>query len=252
MDKYFNFPIHLIKDLSNSFNYDFEDSYYQRKQFLQNILDYTIYANSKQYKGNPYEKRDSAYIELNLPFDMNSDERFKSFGNGKRLFYKITEAQAMTGISKDMWYDFYSNESKEEKDWIYLLAFLGFKSIVGKKKYCKSNFKLLFSRMNGETKTMQDLEDLPRNILKYNTRKLKQKISKELQDNWNLQYYGYHVKGFYFSFKFPREEIRSIVEKNRPSNKELYRKNSDKAYREQLKKQLTGQKQDYNPLKKVV
>ena len=216
--KYFNFPISLL--------YDFNDS---TNEVLNNISNFAFYKISSDINGSNKEKLDYAAqffgVTINNP---------KALELGKKL-YNAHGGGAMVGISKDMYFDFLQNDNKTEFDKICLLAFLGLKSIIGKSEYTKTNFKLMFSRMSGYHSTTDSLEI---SLLKYTTRRKRERIMDALQDNWHLKMYSYHTRGFYVSFDLTREELIKMAEGKKKKTKKQERQAEDKRVREALKSKL--------------
>lgn len=218
--KYFNFPITLLND--------FLKDEYSHTNVLNDIMNYAMYDISREYNGDDDEKLKYATNFFGIT---NNDT--KAFIKGRKL-YDSNIGSAKVGISKDMLFDFYDNKTKTEFDKICLLAFLGLKSILGTSAYCKTNFNLMFARVEGRNKSCTGFGIFCETILKYNTRRLREKIINELQDNWYLKYYSYHTRGFYISFDMTREELIIMAEKKKASTKKELRKLEEKRIREQI------------------
>jgi len=199
--RYFNFPICLIKEYFNK-NYN----------TLRNIFCYSIYCFVLK-KGT--SNVEYAIKEALKYYKVSFNNESALYNDGKELYNSIQRNEALTGIETSIFWDYQKNE-KTEIEKVVLLAYLSIKSILGTKTYCKTNKELLFSRMSGNTKTTNSINN---ELIKHLTRYNFEKIITELKLNWNLKYYSYHTKGFYVSFKLTLEELMTKCEVNRQSNK---------------------------------
>jgi hypothetical protein len=196
---YFNFPICLMKEI-------FTDT----KKVMKDIMNYALYKHTLTLDhGNPADKIKAAaeYFGIILG-SINS-----TFTEGKILYNSIPERMPTSGINKQMLFNFYEND-RPEYDIVLLAAFLGIKSILGTKPYCKSNIALLLSRMAGNSKSN---EPIPEYILKYRREYHWKKLITKLETDWSLKYYSRYTKGFYASFELTLENLIINSEKNRPS-----------------------------------
>jgi len=139
----------------------------------------------------------------------------------------------MSGINSKIIYDYRTN-FKTDFDKVCLLAFLAIKSIIANKAYCKIDNNFLWSRMDGNSKSV-DVSELSEEVKVYANRYQIDKIKKELIFNWYLVYYSRHTRGFYVSFKLDLEELVFEAEKKRKAVKEKQQK---QAQNEALKKAL--------------
>lgn len=217
-ETYYNFPIHLLK----GFLIDTD-------KCLNNIILYSVYSNSLNIeKGTELER-----VELTL----------KSFGltgnvkeickSAAKIYTSTPTKSAMSGINSKIMYDYRTN-FKTDFDKVCLLAFLAIKSIIANKAYCKIDNNFLWSRMDGNSKSV-DVSELSDEVKVYANRYQIDKIKKELIFNWYLVYYSRHTRGFYVSFKLDLEELVFEAEKKRKSVKEKQQK---QAQNEALKKAL--------------
>lgn len=208
-EKYLNFPIQLLS------GFMIDD-----KKVLNNIIDYAIYQNSLKLEiGTDLSKikTSAGFYNMTLANDK------KTFDNGKILYNSIYENSPKVGLSISMFWDFYKND-KSEFDKICLLAFLGIKSILGNKSYCKANNLYLWARMDGKTNTIVEVSELSNEIKKYANRYQSENIKNELILNWHLIYYSHYTRGFYISLKMSLEDLIFEAEKKRKSIKENQQK----------------------------
>lgn len=217
-ETYHNFPIHLLK----GFLIDSD-------KCLNDIILYSVFANSLNIqKGSELER---VQITLNsFGLTGNAKEICKA---GAYIYTNTPPRSAMSGINSKIIYD-YRNNFKTDFDKVCLLAFLAIKSIIANKAYCKIDNNFLWSRMDGNSKSV-DVSELSDEVKVYANRYQIDKIKKELIFNWYLVYYSRHTRGFYVSFKLDLEELIFEAEKKRKSVKEKQQK---QAQNEALKKAL--------------
>jgi hypothetical protein len=208
-EKYFNFPIQILDGFMIN-----------DRKVLNDIHWYSIYENSlRLYKGTAIEKFKESADFYNLTLG-NYDDTLKK---AKILYESLPGNSPKVGLNLSIFWDFYNND-KSEFDKICLLGFLGIKSIIGPKPYCKMTNKYWLSRMSGRSKVVKDVIELPDEFCKYNNTYQLVKIKTALRNNWGLVTYSKHTKGFYVSFKMELKELVMIAEKHRNSNKEkLYK-----------------------------
>lgn len=218
--KYLNFPVCLLSGI-------FENT----KKVMNDIIDYAIYKHSLKLElsdetGNL--ESSAKYFGINLG---NSKRTYK---NGKLLYDSIPEKTPMTGINKEMLFDYFEHE-KSEIEIVTLLAFLAIKSILGTKPYSKANKQFLLSRMSGNAKKDGIISDqLSKYLLRYHF----DKIIIELKLNWRLVYYSYHTRGFYISFDLSLEKLIEICETDRKSTKIKNMKNNENEIRKKVMENL--------------
>jgi hypothetical protein len=219
-EKYFNFPVQLL----SGFMID-------SKKVLDDITNYAVYENSLKLElGTEVEKIKASASFYNMTLGSNSN----SLRNGKLLYNSIAYNSPKVGLSVEMFWDFYKNE-KTEFDKICLLCFLGLKSIIGRKSFCKVTNLYLWARMDGKANTIVEISELSNEVRKYANRYQSENIKNELILNWHLIYYSRYTRGFYVSFKMSLEDLIFEAEKKRKSIKEKQQKEIQK---EALKKAL--------------
>lgn len=196
--EYFNFPIELLKGFIEN-----------HKKCLSDILDYCIYEHSlKLNNRNRYEEllTSAEYFRVEI-YNWDSLE-----STGKLIYNRINPKAPKVGLKISIFWDFYKNPDKTEKEKIYLLAFLALKSIIGNKPYCKVTDSFMFARMNGYSCIGLKLNPV---IATYNTVYKARAIKHELMTNWGLIHYAKHTRGFYVSFKMNLEKLVLVVERKR-------------------------------------
>lgn len=222
-DKYLNFPVQL-----------FQDAFKDIRQTMDNIMNYTGYKHTLQLHGSDSKKMEDA----GSYFGIDWGNTMRCYRSGETLYNSLPENSPMTGINKDVCFDFYKNH-KTHDEIAVLLAFLAIKSIIGIKPYCKITNGYLIARMGGYAGVNDMPHPLPEPLAQYNTRRKLDKIKKELELNWNVNIYGTHTRGFYVSIdkKFDMNKLAVEAEKRRKSTKEKQLKQrKDEARRLALEK----------------
>jgi hypothetical protein len=212
--RYINFPITLLKGfLENRF------------KCLSDILAFGLWKYHLDY-----EVEYKAAIEY---FNVKLGCEWKTKAQGNELYEKyLKERPPMAGIELSVYWDFNNRDNhKSEFDQICLLAFLGLKSILGPSAFKKTITNTLLCRMSGETR-LESSSQIPEPIRKYEYRYHLDKIKTELKLNWGLKLYGYHTRGFYFSFQLEFEDLVFHAEKKRKSNVVRELKQAEKECRE--------------------
>ncbi len=221
---YFNFPIQLLKGF-------LLDS----QKCLVNIICYAIYKQSLKYEsGTEIEKVESAIKFLKTGGDASG-----FLLKGKKLYGETATHSPMVGISKTMFFDYFLNY-KTEFEKVCLLAFLALRSIIKNKSYIKMDNKFFLARMDGKACSCE-LSDLSQEIQKYSSRRLLDKVKRELVYNWYLIYYSRYTRGFYVSFNLSLDDLVFEAEKRRKSVKEKQQKQlQDEALQKALSRLDTG------------
>ncbi len=204
--------------------------YENSDKFFNDVFDVGIYLYSKTLEGDE-EKR----YKDSLKF-LGITQKYITAGikNAKSILSNMPDKYPIAGIDKDMLFNYYRN-AKTEFELICLGAFLGIKSIIGKKPYDKTNKAMIHARMFGYTSH----KDLPKSLTplqkKYLIRWQMDKVILELQLNWNLKVYWNHDRGIYISFDLPLKKLAETVEKNKRKAKIQELKDEKKRIRESFK-----------------
>lgn len=82
----------------------------------------------------------------------------------------------------------------------------------------------MLSRMNGNTHTIKNLDELSPQIRAYANEYRINKIKTALQKSWGLKYYSRYTRGFYFSFKLAIDILVLEAEKRRKNTWEKQNK----------------------------
>lgn len=231
-EKYFNFPIVLLQGFM-------KDS----KKVLNDIFDYALHQKASEYLNDSKEEfshietADEAMRITENYFGVTTGDKKRTFKNGKALNDSLPDGLPMVGINKDVFFDYYKNE-KSEFEKVCLLGFLGIKSILQNKAYCKMTNKYWLARMDGKVKAVNNYSELSRELIKYANEYQTGKIKFELIENWNLEHYSRYTRGFYVSFKLKLEELIYQAESKRKSTKENQRKFSEKVALERVLNRL--------------
>jgi hypothetical protein len=204
---YLNFPVTLL-----------QNAFANISDVMNNVLRYAGYAHTLNLQFNSDE---SKMLAAGKFFGITWGNALRAYNEGEDIYNSLPPNLPMTGINKDVLFDFYKNH-KTNDEIAVLLAYLAIKSIIGKKPYDKCTDNYLIARMGGYRK-IEDMPDpLPDPLRQYNTVYRKRKIKKALQLDWNVNYYSYHTRGFYVSIdnKFTLDKLVLEAEKRRKATKE--------------------------------
>jgi len=208
--------------------------YENSDKFFNDVFDVGIYLYSKTLEGDEYKRYEDALKFLGITQGYVAG----AIKNAKSILSNMPDKYPIAGIDKDMLFNYYRN-AKTEFELICLAAFLGIKSIIGKKIYDKTNKIMIHARMFG----YNSIKDLPKELTalqkKYQARRQIDKVITELQINWNLKVYWNHDRGIYISFDLPLKKLAETVEKNKRKAKIQELKEEKKQIRESFKKRTT-------------
>ena len=225
-NRYFNFPIALAEGVLTGKK--------KKDRFLTEVLYYHLYLH---YLKLAKINADDDFLELHEETEL---ERFKrcakywdvNLGNAELalneaefIYEQNHQEKPFTGLFLSVFWDYYKNE-KTDFEWDVLMAFLSLKTIVGKKKFTKSDNEMLFARMFG----FRTKKEYQKTKGVQFTRYYRDKIIKELENKWNLIYYSHYTKGFYFGFAgdITLNELVFEVEKVRKSFIEFQKETAKK------------------------
>lgn len=195
---FFNFPISILRPAFKNIH-----------QVCNDIMDYAIYMHAGKLNGDPLERMEDAaeYFGITLG-DIEA-----SIENARILYKTNSRKPAMTGINKDLLFDYYKNY-KTDFEIALLLAFLALKSILGKRSYCRITSDFLLCRMAGYT-AKKEIKELPEDLKRYQTRWNLDRLKMELKNSFGLKIYGRYTRGFFVSFKLSDEQLIKEVEMKR-------------------------------------
>jgi hypothetical protein len=185
---------------------------------LEDALAYTLYALTDSFDLPSDMESALSYMGVSAP-----DPTF-TYRKGERL-HKANKCTVMVNVSREMYWQ-YRKEEKDQFEIACFCAFLGVRSIIGKKPYVKINNDFFVARMFGFSSHKDIPAEFKETVVfkKFTTRRLLDKIKNELQATWHLKYYGQHTRGFYVSIALDIENLVYQVEKNRKSFKEAISK----------------------------
>jgi hypothetical protein len=163
--------------------------------------------------------------------------------NGRRINQSIPKGEPMPMIKVDHLISFYKRKV-EEFELVKLTAYIGIKSILGQKKFCKTNKEHILARMFGFKSTSCVPEELPESIQqlysKYSTRRKMDTLIKQIEEDWHLKFYSKkNIRGIWVgkenvSYK---ELIFKAEESKSKSKAEAIKQEKKKAY-DDVKKEL--------------
>jgi hypothetical protein len=203
---YINFPIVLMQNAYKDFssfmmNALLYASYYHCKTSMSFGEDVDKFGDSLRYFG--YQNKSS--LEIN-------------FFKAEQLYDDIPIVVPMTGVSIQVFKDFCFQPKTKEQIAVFL-AFIGLKSIIGRKAYCKITNQYFLARMGGFACIKDVPSPLPPSLQDWNTRRKLERIKAELERSWNVNIYGYKMRGFYISIdnKYSRPKLIEVAESKRKS-----------------------------------
>jgi hypothetical protein len=204
---YLNFPVALL-----------QNAFANISNVMNSVMWYAGYVHTLNLQFNSDE---SKMLAAGKYFGITWGNALHSFQEGEDIYNSLPPNLPMTGINKDVLFDFYKNHKTNDETAV-LLAYLAIKSIIGMKPYSKCTNDYLIARMGGYSKIEDMPEPLPEPLQRYNTKRKLDNIKKKLQLNWNVNYYSYHTRGFYVSIdnKFTLDELVLEAEKRRKTTRE--------------------------------
>jgi hypothetical protein len=136
----------------------------------------------------------------------------------KKLGNTVKSKSPMVSCNVPLMFSFREAE-KTQFEIVQLVSFLAIKSILGEKKYVKTNFEMILSRMMGQsTPDAKEIEMLPIELYRiftlYSNRYHREKLMEALQLNWNVVFYSNHMRGLYCSIdnRMKLDELAIIAE----------------------------------------
>lgn len=208
--EYLNIPVQLLSGFLEDTRMSIRDIYY-----------YALYAHFIQLdKGTDKEKYRATCEWFNFK-ELYREENLK---RGRVLFERYPNSP-MTGIDRNL-YSEYNKLEKSDFDKACFLAYHALKSIVGNKIFQKADNRLLWARMDGKAKSINDESELSEKVRFFTQEYQTLKIKRELQENWGLIYYAQHTRGFYVSFKMDLKSL--IMEVMKRKRKSIEKQRLDK------------------------
>ena len=142
----------------------------------------------------------------------------------KDIRKRIPKAEPMPMINPKFLFEF-RDKDKTEYDLIQLVGFIAVKSILGVKKYAKTNKAHIVCRMLGYSSVKHIPDTLTANIKdllhKYSQRYHIDKLILQLELNWNVLTYSNNLRGMYvaISNKTTIEQLALIAETQKQKHK---------------------------------
>jgi hypothetical protein len=170
--------------------------------------------------------------------------------HGKEIERTIPANEPYPSINKSLFFKFRDHE-KTEFDLMQFACYIGIRSILGIKPYCRTNKKHILCRAFGYTsvKHLPDTmnPDIQELFNKYLNRYHIGRILQSLELNWNILIDGHNMKGMYIGVKnlekkFTLENMISYAETNKMKNKiDALKKQKDEAREKALQQLNKGQ-----------
>ena len=158
-------------------------------------------------------------LELSQFVARNSEEVRKIANDVEQL---IEKGEPMPMINIKHLLD-YIGRDKSEKEKAQLAAYIAIRSIIGKRQYCKTNKLHIIARMFGYAsyKIIPELitQATKELMTKYSNRYHYEKTLQELELNWHVVTYGYHVHGLYVGVNVSLDTLSLAAETRKRKNK---------------------------------
>jgi hypothetical protein len=153
-----------------------------------------------------------------LSIDGSMDAAYK---NAQEIEKKMGEKEPMVMINRDHAFNFRDSE-KSEFELMTFAVYLGIRSILGEKSYCKTTKQMILARAFGFKDHSELMMNKPKLYDKYNNRYWFDKVLAEIENgNWNIITYSYRMRGLYigYSKKISLEKLIEKVESKRAKSK---------------------------------
>lgn len=186
---------------------------------LRTVMSNILYVGVYNLSISIYGYVDFEHYEMTLDIlDYTFYNPEMSFELAENLYYKYGEKTPAVGLATKIVWDYYQNP-KTEFQIMVLCAFCAVRSILGKKRFCKTNNALIIERMFGYCKTNPKPTYTTAIFKKYSKRHHIDKVMKELELSWGLKNYSNHIRGFYLSFKASLPELARHCEQQKKKTK---------------------------------
>ncbi|MBP7497442.1 MAG: hypothetical protein KA792_07245 [Bacteroidales bacterium] len=239
--KYIKEGILYYNEDNNGFN--FYGNFYAKKEIedLMNIFETDIEFKER---ATEYFKMREAYRFLKMTGNAES-----AIKRAKEIEKLIPENEPMPMVNVYLLFEF-RDKNKSEYEIAQFAAYIGIKSIMGKRKTVKTNKEMIISRMFGFpsynkiniNNSDKELKDI---LEKYSKRYHIDKILEELQLNWKVNIDSKNIRGMNISIdnKMSLEEMIMHSEKNKRKNKINNLKQKKNEAREKVLAELYDKKE---------
>lgn len=190
-----------------------------------------------------FGKLKSTYNLLNINGDMNA-----AYKNAEEIEKIMGEKEPMVMINRDHAFNFRDNE-KSEFELMTFAVYLGLRSILGKKSYCKTTKQMILARAFGFRNHTELMKNKPELYDKYSKRYWIDKLLAEIETgNWNIVTYSNRMRGLYigYSKKISLEELIVKVESKRSKNSAADLKKKKKLIRNKVLQEMSLQQTNHN------
>jgi hypothetical protein len=154
----------------------------------------------------------------------------------KEIYKRLEANEPVATVKLNMIIEFRDND-KSESEVMQLLMYLAIRSILGKKRYCKTNFGLIIARAFGyrDCKSVNPNIKASRLFKKYSNRYHYDQVLARLELSWYVVTFSRGVRGLYVGMqsKITLTELISVAAEAKASNKvKALKKEKERAYRE--------------------
>ncbi len=169
----------------------------------------------KLHKGDEIQKMEAAGKYYNFEY-YNTEH---SYENGKSYYETCPYLTPKVCIDKKILSQFIELD-KSEFEGHCLLAYFALRSILQKQPYKRITNNYLLSRMSGKP-NVDNIENLPKDLLLYSKRYHIDKLKLELQRSWGVKFYSLKNHGYYVSIVLDKKTLIKKAEELRKRNQQL-------------------------------
>ena len=214
--------LNLMQDYVNSGKIDIDEDYngFSGSEFnpeteINQLLELFIQDDNFKDKAIEYYQIKVAYDFLGITG--NYDNCIK---RGQKIESQIPDKEPMPMVSKTLLFQF-RDHSKTEFDLMQFACYVGVRSILGKKKYSRTNKKMILCRAFGYSSIKHLPDELPELFKKYSKRYHIDRVINFLELNWNFMTYSNNMRGIYVAAadKMTLEELAIIAETKKHSKR---------------------------------
>lgn len=209
---YYNFPITVVAGFMDD-----------PEAALRRMIAWATYDNTRRMKHERGRDR-LFYAMAEMDYEVEDKQAWYNVCGETYHLYKGPRC----GISRKMWWEVVESvDYWREEEKVLFLGFLGAKSIQGNKPYALTCNRQICARMNGRATTYASDEEMREQsdpaILRYFTRKRRQRMRRELEQQYRVSTYSQkYIRGYYISTQMPLDRLAKAVERKRAKNAKTY------------------------------
>lgn len=215
---------------------------------IENIFE--IFGKDEDFKKELFDFAKSIATYSYLGITGNIENTIK---RAKKIEKEIPDHSPMVMIKKDKVFEF-RDENKTEFELMTFAVYLGIRSILGKKSYCKTTKDLILARAFGFRNKTELEKNKPELYLKYSKRYQIDKLLNAVESEWNIHLYSSNkMRGIYVSNKnkISLEKLITIAEEKNKKNKIEQLKNKKKQIAENVRLKMNFRQPTQQPNDKI-